>query len=230
MQLYRRASFGQLTEFLVLDTRQYRTNQPNDDRSSPLNDAALDKNQTLLGRRQKGWLYRQLVSSQANWNVLAQQVMMGMVDRHGNPEAPKYSMDQWPGYAYERMELMKFLDSRKIANPIVLTGDIHTNWVNELRVDDRRPEEKLIATEFVATSLSSGGNGVDKPQGLDNLLARNPCVKFHNGERGYTRCTVTPHNWIADYLVVDDVLKPGGKTQVRKSFVVESGNPAVHTG
>lgn len=227
MQLYRTSSYGQLAEFLVLDTRQYRSDQPNGDRKSPLNEAAFDKKQSLLGRRQKGWLYSQLVSSQATWNVLAQQVMMGMVDRAGNPTAPSYSMDQWPGYAFERMELMKFLDDRRVSNPVVLTGDIHSNWANELRLDDRRPEDKIIATEFVTTSLTSGGNGAAKPKGLDALLASNPCVKFHNTERGYIRCSVTPQEWKADYMVVDDVEAPGGKTTVRNSFVVEAGRAAV---
>ncbi len=31
MQLYRRIPFGKLAEFFVLDTRQYRTDQPNGD-------------------------------------------------------------------------------------------------------------------------------------------------------------------------------------------------------
>lgn len=229
MQLYRNSRYGQLADFLVLDTRQYRSDQPNGDRKSPLNDAAFDKRQSLLGRRQKGWLYSQLVSSQSTWNVLAQQVMMGMVDRAGNPEAPAYSMDQWPGYAFERMELMKFLADRRVSNPVVLTGDIHSNWANELRLDDRRPEDDVIATEFVCTSLTSGGNGVDKPKGLDNLLAANPCVKFHNTERGYIRCAVTPQEWTADYMVIDNVETPGGNTFVRNSFTVEAGQAALHS-
>ena len=79
MTLYRTASFGQLAEFLVLDTRQYRSDQPNNDRASPLNVSALDKTQTMLGRQQKNWLSGKLIQSQANWNILAQQVMMGMV-------------------------------------------------------------------------------------------------------------------------------------------------------
>jgi alkaline phosphatase D len=127
------------------------------------------------------------------------------------------------------MELMQFLSERSISNPIVLTGDIHSSWVNELRIDDRQIEQKLVATEFVATSLSSGGNGMEKPRSLDAVLSNNPCVKYHNGERGYIRCTVTPKSWKSDYMVVDDVLLPGGKTFERSSFVVESGNPSVHS-
>jgi alkaline phosphatase D len=180
----------------------------------------------MLGRTQRGWLSSQLLQSQSTWNVLAQQVMMGMVGLNKTGGEPMYSMDQWPGYAAERMALLRFLQERRITNPIVLTGDIHSNWVNELRVDDRRIEEPLVATEFVTTSLSSGGNGVEAPDGLQQLLAANPCVKFHNGERGYIRCEVTSQKWQADYVVVDDVLQPGGKSSVRRSFVVEAGNPA----
>jgi len=228
MQLYRSASFGRLAAFQVLDTRQYRSDQPNNDKRSPLNEAALDGRQSMLGREQKNWLYRQLLTSDATWNVLAQQVMMGMVDRAGEPAEPLYSMDQWPGYAAERMEIARFLQERRISNPVVLTGDIHTNWVNELRVDDRREEQPVVATEFVATSLSSGGNGLAEPRGLAKLKRNNPCVKFHNAERGYIRCIVTPDTWTADFMVVDDVLKPGGKTTPRASFVVESGRAAAN--
>ncbi len=165
LTLYRQASFGQLANFMILDTRQYRTDQPNDDKRSPLNEAALAKTNSLLGREQRNWLCRELISSSTTWNVLAQQVMMGLVGFAKEGEPLQYSMDQWPGCAYERMQLMKFLADRRVSNPVVLTGDIHSNWVNELRVDDRRVEEPIVATEFVATSLSSGGNGVDKPTG-----------------------------------------------------------------
>ncbi|WP_404307485.1 alkaline phosphatase D family protein [Neorhodopirellula lusitana] len=228
MRLYRSGQFGRLAEFSILDTRQYRTDQPNDDRKSPLNDAALDPTQTMLGTQQRGWLSRNLIRSTATWNVLAQQVMMGMVNRSGDPDNQQFSMDQWPGYAHERMELLRYIRDRQVSNPVVLTGDIHSNWANELRVDDRETEQDLVATEFVATSISSGGNGPDKPKKLDAVLAENACVKWHNAERGYIRCDVTPDSWKSDYMLVDDVLKPGGKTFARNSFVIESGSPKLN--
>jgi len=228
MKLYRRSSYGQLAELLVLDTRQYRTDQPNNDRRSPLNDAALNPANSMLGRRQKNWLCQKLISSEAKWNVLAQQVMIGLVKRAVIDDVGQYSMDQWPGYAAERIQLMRFMEERKISNPVVLTGDIHSNWANELRVDDRREDQPLIASEFVATSLCSGGNGVEKPNNLDSILSTNACVKFHNAERGYILCNVTPDSWQSDYMVVDEVLKPGGNTFSRAAFVVEAGNPKIN--
>lgn len=227
IQLYRKASFGRLAEFLVLDTRQFRTDQPNGDRAADLNAAALDPKNTLMGAEQRKWVQSTLSASPATWNVLAQQVMMAMVDTAPG-EAHRYSMDQWPGAAAERMALVQFLAERHVANPVVLTGDIHSNWVNELRVDDRRPELPIVAAEFVGTSISSGGKGVDEVRSQRTLLAENPGVKFHNAQRGYVRCIVTPTAWKSDYVVVDDVTQAGGKVSERASFVVEAGKAGVH--
>lgn len=227
MKIYRTCNFGRLASFQVLDTRQYRSDQPNDDKASPLNDEALSATQTMMGAKQAGWLKSALLESQATWNILAQQVMMGLVNLAPSP-TKRYSMDQWPGYAYERMKLMKFIAERKIPNPIVLTGDIHSNWVNELRVDDRDQKQPIVATEFVGTSMSSGGNGpLVEPKAVAGVRDENPFVKFLDLNRGYVRCTVTPTTWTSDYQVVPEVEQRGGEIRTKASFVVEAGRPGV---
>lgn len=228
IRLYRHASFGRLADLMVLDTRQYRTDQPNNDRRSPLNQAALSPENSMLGTKQREWLQRQLVRSKSTWNVLAQQVMMGVAGRPDKEGDLTFSMDQWPGYSAERAALLAFMEERRVPNPVVLTGDIHSNWANELRVDDRDTEQPVVATEFVATSLTSGGNGPKTVKNLDEIQRLNPGVRFHDRQRGYIRCTLTPKAWTSDYMAVDDVLKPGGKTSVEKSFVVEAGSPKIH--
>lgn len=227
MLLYRSASFGKLAQFQILDTRQYRSDQPNFDKKSPLNEFARSTTQSMLGNQQRDWLFDKLKQTDAQWNVLAQQVMMGMFMSNGDPTNPAYSMDQWPGYAAERVKLMQTVKDLKVSNAIVLTGDIHSNWANELRIDDTHPESPLVATEFVGTSISSGGNGAQNPANLDKIYSANPGVRFHNGERGYVRCQVTPKSWQSDYVVVDQVTTPGGKSSVRAAFVVESGSPKI---
>jgi len=225
MLLYRKASFGRLAEFFVLDTRQYRTDQPNGDGMKELNEAALDPKNTQLGKEQRKWLDAGLIASEGQWNILAQQVMMGMVHRTVD-QKEVFSMDQWPGYAHERNAVMKFLHDRKVPNPVVLTGDIHSNWVNDLRTNDLDEKAPVVAAEFVGTSISTGGNGKEVPKAeMDKLTASNPGVRFYNRERGYVRCTITPTTWTSDYVVVDDVRKEEGKCQVRASFVVEAGTP-----
>jgi alkaline phosphatase D len=226
MQLYRKCSFGRLAEFLVLDTRQYRTDQPYNGGLHEIDDAASSPQATMLGPAQLEWTETSLVASAARWNVLAQQVLMAMVravkaDGHG------YSMEKWPGYAHERAQLLTFVAERKISNPIVLTGDIHSNWVNEVRVDHRQSDGPIVATEFVGTSLSSDGDNTSAADKLARAKDENPGVRFANAERGYVRCIVTPDAWRSDFQVVPFIERPGGPVVTRASFVVESGRPGV---
>ncbi|MGV3754841.1 MAG: alkaline phosphatase D family protein [Verrucomicrobiota bacterium] len=224
MTLYRKLNFGKLAEFHVLDTRQYRTDQPCGDGNKPQCDEALDPNRTLLGTKQRDWLFNNLGKSASTWNVLAQQIMIARVDRKAGDEIG-YSMDQWPGYEGDRRKLLKFLHDRKISNPVALAGDIHTNWANELIADFDNLESKSVATEFVGTSISSSGDGTNAPKSLAELYSENPFVKYHNAERGYVRCEVTPKQWRTDYQTVEYVTRPGSPLNTRSSFVVESGQP-----
>jgi alkaline phosphatase D len=107
----------------------------------------------------------------------------------------------------------------------VLTGDIHSNWVNDLKADYDKPDGPTVGTEFVGTSITSGGNGAQTHERTESILAENPFVKFHNAERGYVSCTVTPTEWRSDYRVVEFVDKPGAPLVTRRSFVVEAGQP-----
>lgn len=223
-RLYRTVPFGSLAEFFVLDTRQYRTDQPCGDRMKSPCPGVLDPAGTLLGAEQETWLQDALDRSTARWNVLAQQVMMAAVDRAPGPEE-LYSMDQWSGYEVARNRLLDFLNDRSIANPIVLTGDIHSNWVNDLKRDFKDPDSSTIATEFVGTSLSSGGDGMAVSPRVQPMLEENPFVRFFNGQRGYVRCDVTAQSWRSDYRVVEYVTRPNAPISTVASFVVQNGRP-----
>lgn len=224
MQLYRNVTYGRLAQFNVLDTRQYRTDQPCGDHNVAPCDGVFDPNATLLGDIQEKWLCDGLAASPARWNILAQQVMMARVDRTPG-DAVAWSMDQWAGYDEGRKRLFRFLRDQQVSNPVVLTGDIHTNWVNDLKIDFDNEKDPTIATEFVGTSTTSGGNGAEKRKDTDGVLADNPFVKFYNAERGYVRCTVTPDQWQTDFRVVPDISKPGGECLTRATYVVENGKP-----
>jgi len=226
MQLYRRLSWGRLADFFVLDTRQYRTDQPCGDGNKPPSPEVMDPKGTLMGAAQRDWLFDGLARSTAGWNVLAQQVMIARVDRKPG-DGILYSMDQWPGYEFERRRLLKHLADRKIANAVALAGDIHTNWANDLIADFDGLDGRVVATEFVGTSISSGGDGVAKPKDLDLLLKDNPFVKFHNAERGYLTCEVDSKIFLTKYRTVPYVAKPGAPVNTRASFVVEPGHPGL---
>ena len=112
MTLYRSCKYGRLANFNVLDTRQYRTDQPNGDRQKPMVGKALDPRATMLGEQQENWLMKNLINSSATWNIMAQQVMMAPLNR-GKGEDRRYSMDQWPGYEVSRRRLLDFFTNEK---------------------------------------------------------------------------------------------------------------------
>jgi alkaline phosphatase D len=222
--IYRQLQFGSLANVYLLDTRQYRSNQPCGDGSKSACPESLDPRQTMLGAEQERWLQRGLRNSKTGWNIIAQQVMIGALDTTAGP-AQTFPMDQWNGYAVARQRFLEFLRDHKTANPIVLTGDIHSNWVNDLKPEFYREHSPIVATEFVGTSISSGGDGVDVRPTTATVLAENPHIKFFNGQRGYVRCAVTPQRWQADYRIVAAVSQPDAAVTTRASFVVENGKP-----
>lgn len=226
MALYRGLSWGSLASAFVLDTRQYRTDQPCNDGTKAPCDATFDPNATLMGKEQERWLHDGLAASRARWNIIPQQVMVGRVNQSVTEE-DRYSMDQWPGYEAERRRLLEFLAARKPNNPIVLTGDIHSSWVNELQVNSEDEKSPSVAVEFVGTSITSGGDGTAMPERLKTVMANNPFLKFYNGQRGYVSCDVTPERMTASYQGVDYVTKPGAPLVTRARFVVEAGRSVV---
>jgi alkaline phosphatase D len=217
LQLYRRFTYGTLASFFVLDTRQFRTNQPCEGQRAPCR-AIFDEKATLLGPEQERWLFDGFGGSSTRWNVLPQQVMVAPVDRAAGQER-RFSLDQWGGYDAARIRLLQALAKRRAANPVVLTGDIHSNWVNDLTIDVLDPKSPVVATEFVGTSITSGGDGTNAPAGLSTMLSENPFVKYHNQQRGYVACEITPKTMRADYRVVEYVSRPGAPVRTVRRWL-----------
>ncbi|HTL03712.1 MAG TPA: alkaline phosphatase D family protein [Vicinamibacterales bacterium] len=222
MQVYRPFAYGNLANLFMLDTRQFRTDQPCGDNVKPPCPGMYDPKATLLGPTQEKWLIDGLSHSSSRWNLLAQQIMMARLDRVPGADVG-LSMDKWDGYDVERARLLKFFDEKRPSNPIVLAGDIHNNWVNDLHLDAADVSSPMVATEFVGTSVSTTGDGIDITDAQKAMVAENPWVRFCNNQRGYVTCDVARNIFKTNYRVVDFVTRPGAPVNTRASFVVESG-------
>jgi alkaline phosphatase D len=225
MQLYRRFNFGNLATFNVLDTRQYRTDQPCDDGLKPRCSQAFAPDATMTGLEQERWLLNGLDNSPAIWNVIAQQTMLAEFDFDARPEIELFNMDQWDGYVAARQRLLNFLQQRQPSNPIVITGDIHSSWVHDLKADFNNPSSATVGTEFVGTSISSDfPNQFIAP--VQAALSNNPHTKFFDGAfRGYVRCNLNRDRWQSDYRVVSDITDKNASISTIASFVVLNGQP-----
>lgn len=226
---YRRLRIGDLAVLNVLDTRQFRSPQACGDGWKTCPDAA-DPSRTMMGAEQERWLYDSFRAGGSRWTVLAQQVLMMRLDRDPDPAVVKSGMDKWDGAVAARDRLFAAMRDSKLANAVVLTGDIHNNWAGELKADFGDERSANLGVEFVGTSISSDGDGRETNAETAITLATNPHIKFFNNRRGYMRHMLTPRSWTADFRTVERVSQPGAPVATRQRFVVEAGSPVLRPG
>lgn len=226
-RIYRRFRYGRLAQFHVLDTRQYRTDQPCGDGRRPRCPEALSPRATLLGRQQERWLQEELDHSPAVWNVLAQQIFMTQFDAVPGPEAT-FAMDKWDGYVAARTRLFHFLSQRRPANPVAIAGDAHFNLVSDLKLDFEDPRSPIVAAEFSGTAVTSSGATPESAAIVQRAVAEQPHLRYYEGvKRGYVRCTVDPGLWRTDLRAVESIARRDSPVATDASFVVEAGRPGI---
>ncbi len=227
---YRRLDYGNLVRMHVLDTRSYRSDQlcerPGIGRAEL--DACIpvdEPGRTMLGAAQEGWLDRGLASN-ARWNFIAQQVLLMPYDaRKDGSSTPIIGKDNWNGYPLSRQRLVDGIARRGLTNVVIGSGDLHQNVVGSVPRDADNIGGPAIATEFLATSISSGGTGGAHYPGETRTLDNNPNVKLLNNQRGYHLFTATPDRWFAEVKAMDQVDRPGGTIATIAKFVVDPKQP-----
>jgi alkaline phosphatase D len=226
LTLYRHFDIGTLARVCLLDTRQYRDDQPCGDKAKPPCAEQRDPKRTMLGATQEQWLFRTLAKSPAQWDVLAQQVIFAQLDLDPGP-GEIFPMDKWDGYPAARQRILDFFATHKTQkpklSPVVLTGDNHNHWAFHLKKDEKFP---VLASEFAGTSITSNGDGAEVSEEYGAALKSNPHLLFHNSRRGYLSCELKPQSYQTHYRVVPYVSRPGAPLETKASFTIERGNPA----
>jgi alkaline phosphatase D len=224
MRVYRRLGYGDLMDLHVLDTRQYRNVPPVPGGATIVGPERDDPRRTILGDDQERWLADGLARSKARWQIIAQQVFFSP---RLFPPGDEIQLDSWDGFPAGRDRLLATLREQRVRNPVVLTGDVHSNWAAELKADFGDPDSATLGAELVGTSISSGGNGSDRHSDTDLILAQNPHLKFFDNHRGYVRCAVTADHLRADYRVVPYVSRTGAPVLTRASFQIDADRPGL---
>jgi alkaline phosphatase D len=138
-------------------------------------------------------------------------------------DAIGYWTDDWDGYPADRARLFQHIADSRVRNPVVLSGDIHSFWANDLKLDFNNPDSATIATEFVGTSISSHGPPHDV---FVRCLPDNPHVRFFESRmRGYSCVDVTAKEMTTRFRAVSDVTRPDATISTLKTYVVEDGKP-----
>jgi alkaline phosphatase D len=222
-KIYRAIEWGALARIPILDGRQYRTDQACGDVTLSLDPPCAetyDPARTMIGDVQEAWLYEQLDSSEAIWNVIAQQTIFA----NTNFQDAILNYDQWDGYPTQRDRILQHFLDANTRNPVVLTGDIHFAGVAELRAPGG-PDKPLVGAEFVCTSISSDGN-VDAS--LEPIVATfGDILGVELTHRGWTKHTVSPTEWQAEFRIVDSVKVENAPVTVWKSFLIDADVPGI---
>ncbi len=178
--IYRTAGYGDLVDLVLLDGRQFRSDQACGDATlsvDPPCPESADPSRTMLGATQEAWTAEVFAASTATWTVLGQQTVLTDLRL---PNGAILNEDQWDGYAPARDRLLAAA-APVAGRMVVLTGDIHLAGVG--RLGD-------VGTEFITTAITSVGL---VPAALEPIIAGfRTVVDAELVHRGYTRHTITP--------------------------------------
>ncbi|MGA9659072.1 MAG: alkaline phosphatase D family protein [Asticcacaulis sp.] len=237
LQLYKGYRFGTLAEINMLDGRQYRSPAAcavGDSRKGHVVDETctdrLDPRRTMLGFEQEAWLFKRFQKSQAKWNILGQDLLAASLLQSGKNKDGQaiigHWTDGWDGYPATRDRLLLAMQAARLKNPVILSGDIHSFWANELKADSRDPQSATIATEFVGTSITANSPPYKT---FADLLPQNPHVKYFNSRtHGYMAVEVTPQALNTRFMAISDRRDPNATISNEISFAVETAKAAIH--
>ncbi|SMX33961.1 alkaline phosphatase D family protein [Octadecabacter ascidiaceicola] len=214
----------------------------------------------VLGQAQQDFVVDAFTQSKRAgkpWRILANQVVMGRVATpdlrpHVTKEAmdnirPKWAgidefvrisgfrlpfdLNSWDGYPAARTRLYDALDAAGINDMLVLTGDAHEYWVNDLTADDGSKMGVEIGTTSVTSSTLQSFLG-DSTASYALLMTReNPDVRYYNPVyHGYVDLHLMTNAAVADLVAVDTVFTRDYTAFSTAKFKVSSDHQSLAFG
>ncbi|MBX3303850.1 MAG: alkaline phosphatase D family protein [Nitrospira sp.] len=183
-RMYRSVRYGADLELFILDTRQYRSR--NEDQDGP------DK--TMLGSSQLRWLLDGLRRSMATWKVIVTSVPLSVMK--GGVGNDGWGADsKGIGFERERQVIVDAILGQRIRNVVFLAGDVH--WV-QANAYDPDQDGTIDFHEFMVGPLSARpGRLTPASEGLHPTRLVN-----ESGYRNFGLVRVTKTSF--DVTVMDD--------------------------
>lgn len=210
IRIFRKLRYGKLLDLIMLDTRLY-------DRDEQDMNARNDSTRHMMGPVERAWFLQQLSDSSTRWKIIGNQVMFAPLQIFGQP----VNADQWDGYNYERTLIQNHILQNNIKDVVVLTGDIHTSWCNDVPGTNYNSSTGAgsICVEFVGTSVTSFNSPL--PVGQNIIRQLNPHMKYINlTDKGYYTLDVKKGRAQADYTYVSTVSQLGANNILGPSYYV----------
>jgi alkaline phosphatase D len=221
-QIYRSFRFGDLVDLVMLDTRLAGRMRP----LAAVNTAGLNQpNRTLLGADQESWLFRQLGASQARgtqWRLVGQQVLLAnYVNRDG-----LITTDHWDGYPVARRRFLSYLASQPVTNTVVLTGDIHSSWANEIAHEGANVAVEFVTPAVTSPNIEDAGQARAAAEFIRDRHAHVKYVDVHR--RGYLVLDVTRERAQAEWYHVKGILERAAEEELGRVMSVAAGEARIY--
>lgn len=201
LQLYRGFSYGSLVDLIVLDTRQYRDDQPCGDKPpKALCEEARSADHTMLGQTQERWLESRLDSDRGAWPLIVHGVPPFELDYAPGPDRV-VSMDKWDGYPAAQARFNAMLAASRLP-PMTLAGDAHAHFAAARRAPETG---NAHGADLVVTSVTSGGDGSDVDDSWTTWQRENPDLLYHSKRRGYLLLEVARDGIEAEFRILDRI-------------------------
>ena len=231
MRIIARLDWGTLARIHLVDDRQYRDvevcSRPGRGGSNTVTLADCpdlsDPRRTLLGVEQERWLADSWDLSRP-WNLLAQQTLMARFSWKDPAQGGgTYWTDGWDGYAPSRNRLLGVVAEKKVPGVVVLGGDVHSNYVADLKPDYDDPKSPVVASEFCGTSITSLSMAQSR---VDAARPFNPHIHYgRSDQRGYMSFDLDATQMKVRLQTVDNPLDPASAITTTARFVVDPKRP-----
>lgn len=226
IKLYRKINIGNLVDLIFVDTRiTARTEQSLLTSISGIDDTT----HYLIGNEQFNWLKNQIINSTAQWKVMVNQVMVAPFKVFN----AAFNSDQWDGYPSERKKLFKIINDYSIKNFVVLTGDIHSAWANDLPFGtvgyNAGTHKGSVGVEFVTTAVTSPGipltgilGNITQDAFAQLIRDNNAHVKHNNMvKRGFNIIDFTKEKCQSDFYNIETIETPNKNYTYQVSYLTE---------
>lgn len=214
-EIYRKIQFGPLMDLLMLDTRLIGR----EEQAGTTGSTVTNQNRTLLGTAQYNWLLSNLNSTATQWKIIGQQVMMAPLKVAGIG----VNDDQWDGYPAERTKIISHVMTNDIKNIVVLTGDIHCSWANDIPTANYQSNGNGSAfVEMVTPAVTSPAFPINV--GVNIIKAANNHIKWVDlSSRGFIIFTVTQARAQGDWFFVSTINSKSSAFNHASSWYVNAG-------
>jgi alkaline phosphatase D len=238
VRIYGQLSLGALGKIYLLDPRQYK-DAPVCTKDGALGAGSVnpaqcpswnDPARSFLGRAQEQWLGDSLArnANATGWNIVAQSTRFGQRDLRSSGSGQFFSNDGWDGYNAARTRLTDALQKNRVKNAVMLGGDVHQNWVGQIKADYNKPASANLGAEFCGTSITSRHAASSSNAAVPDWLARNPHFQFADVEkRGYGLADFSARKLQVSLRTVSDVTQRDASVQTLAQFDVAAGKPHV---